>query len=194
MLGDSEFFAEVEVDFSPLPPGAQPFAISTSLRDEQQLPKKFVAAAKKALEDALRTGGNHGYPLIYVAANLRRLVIDEQKTTEGAITGAILQAVNQVIKSAGTAVLEPVMRLEIIAPDTVIGEITAYLQPRRAVIREMAQLNLGKRIDCEVPLAEMFGFGKALPKLSGGRASFSMEPHGFQEVSSEAAARLFGIS
>jgi elongation factor G len=57
-----------------------------------------------------------------------------------------------------------------------------YLQPRRAVIRDIVSMEGVKKIICEVPLAEMFGFGKALPRLSGGRASFSMEPSGYQET------------
>jgi elongation factor G len=56
----------------------------------------------------------------------------------------------------------------------------------------MTSLATGKRIACEVPLAEMFGFSKALPKLSGGRASFNMEPCGYQEIPADTAERMFG--
>jgi elongation factor G len=96
------------------------------------------------------------------------------------VVGAVLQAVNEAVTQIGTKVLEPVMRLEILTPEESVGEITCYLQPRRAVIQAMEQVGELKRIECEVPLAEMFGFGKALPKLTGGRASFSMEPCGYQ--------------
>jgi elongation factor G len=73
-----------------------------------------------------------------------------------------------------------------------MGEITMYLQQRRAVIRDMLNLGTVRKMICEVPLAEMFGFGKALPKLSGGRGSFTMEPSGYQELPENLAQKLEG--
>ena len=73
------------------------------------------------------------------------------------------------------------MKLEILAPEETIGEISMYLQPRRALINDILQIGTMRKISCQVPLAEMFGFGKALPRLSGGRGSFSLEPSGYQE-------------
>ena len=108
--------------------------------------------------------------------------------------GAVLKAIDKAIRDAGTAVLEPLMRLEILSPEETVGEITAYLHPRRAVIHEMTDTGSGKRIVCEVPLAEMFGFGKSLPKLSGGRATFSMMPCGYQELPPDVAEKIFGIA
>ncbi|MBO7533126.1 MAG: elongation factor G, partial [Victivallales bacterium] len=78
-------------------------------------------------------------------------------------------------------ILEPLMHLEILTPEDTVGEISMYLQPRRAIISDMETLGSMKKVICQVPLAEMFGFGKALPRLSGGRGSFSMEPSGYQE-------------
>ena len=74
------------------------------------------------------------------------------------------------------------MHLEVTVPDECTGEITMYLQPRRAVIHDIASVGGAKKIVCEVPLAEMFGFGKALPRLTGGRGTFTMEPSGYQEM------------
>jgi elongation factor G len=193
-LGETELYAEATVAFRPLPRGGDFFAIGNSLRHRAALPRAFVEAAETTLQDGLRTGGAHGYPLIYVGAELRDLIIHPDKTTEGAVAGAILQAIDQAIREIGTSVLEPIMRLEIVTPEDSIGEITGFLQPRRAVIQGMTATANGRRNSAEVPLAEMFGFGKALPKLSGGRASFSMEPCGYQEIPPATAARMFGVS
>ena len=193
-VGETEFWAEATVAFRPLPRREQFFVIGNRCRNRQNLPKAMVEAAEQALNDGLRTGGARGYPLIYVSAELLELGIAPDKTTEAAVAGAVLQAIEMAIREIGTTVLEPVMRLEVVTPDDSIGEITGYLQPRRAVIHQMTALASGRRISCEVPLAEMFGFGKALPKLSGGRASFTMEPCGYQEVSPEMAERLFGYA
>ncbi len=193
VMGDNELYAEATVRFRPLPRSVQFFSVENRFRSRGEVPKGFIEAAEQALHDGLRTGGLHGYPLIYVGAELLDLTISPEKTTEPSIMGAILHCVEQAIGEIGTSVLEPIMRLEVVTPDECIGEITGYLQPRRAVIRDMAPLPSGKRISCEVPLAEMFGFGKSLPKLSGGRAAFSMEPCGYQELPADVAERMFGV-
>jgi elongation factor G len=192
MMGDTELFAEVKIAFRSMGRGGDAFQVKNSLRNLKQLPKAFVTVAERVLGEALRTGGARGYPLIYVEAELLELTILPDKTTEGAVAGAVLQAVNQAITSVGTKVLEPLMSLEIMTAEETIGEISNNLRPRRAVIHSMDSLGTMKRIICEVPLAEMFGFGKQLPKISGGRAAFSMEPCGYQELPEDVAQRLFG--
>ena len=163
LVGETELYAGIAVRFRALPRGGDFFAIENKMRAKagQEVPKAFADAALRGLSDGLRTGGAHGYPLIYVGAELLELTIDPGKTTEAAVIGAALQAVEEVIRQNGSTMLEPVMRLEVVSPDESIGEITGHLQPRRAVIHEMIALATGKRISCEVPLAEMFGFSKA---------------------------------
>ncbi len=182
MIGETPLYAEVTVKFSPLPrEDATLFDIKTTARDAKTLPKALVAAAEQGLNDGLRTGGLHGYPLIYVAAEITELKVNET-STPGAVVGAVLEAISQALSECNTIVLEPLMNLEIVAPEDTVGEISMYLQPRRAIIRDIQQLDSVRKIICEVPLAEMFGFGKALPRLSGGRGSFSLEPSGYQEL------------
>ena len=117
--------------------------------------------------------------MIYVAAEILEVNFSPESTTEGAVAGAALQAIDQALTQVGTVVLEPLMHLEVVCPEDTVGEISMYLQPRRAVIRDIAVLGNVKKIICEVPLAEMFGFGKALPQLRRAR-TFSMEPSGYQ--------------
>ncbi len=193
MLGDNELFAAVRVGFRPMSRGEEFFQVRNSLPARKAVPKAWLAAAEKALLDGMRTGGVHGYPLIYVEAELQDLEVHPEKTTEAAVIGAVLGVVDKAIREIGTLVLEPVMRLEVFAPENTIGEVTAFLQPRRAVIREMQPAGSVHRLVCEVPLGEMFGFGKALPKLTGGRGTFTMVPAGYQAVPPEVAERLFGI-
>lgn len=192
LLGDTELFAAAKVAFKPISSGGDSFVIKTSCKKGAQIPGKFIHSAEETLISGLKTGGLRGYPLIYVEADIMELTIDPAKTNEGAVAGAILSAINQAITEIGTKILEPVMHLEIMSPDDTVGEIVNYLHPRRAVIHEMEAVGTVKKIRCEVPLAEMFGFGKSLPKLSGGRAAFSMEPCGYQELPKEAADKMFG--
>ncbi len=189
-VGDAVLKAGVKIAFKPMPTKGTLFSISNSTKRQQGVPKAIAEVAERALSESLRTGGNLGYPLIYVEAELQELMIYNE-TTESAAVGAVLKAVDQAIREAGTKILEPLMHLEILTPPETVGEITGYLHPRRAVIHEMTDAGDIKRISCEVPLAEMFGFGKALPKLTGGRASFTMEPRGYQELPPEVATRAF---
>ena len=145
------------------------------------IPRALLEAATQALQDGLRTGGLQGYPMIFVNATLKELVFSQDTTTPGAVAGAVNEAITQGLQQAGTVILEPLMKLEVLAPEETVGEISMYLQPRRAIISDMLQVGTMRKIVCHVPLAEMFGFGKALPRLSGGRGSFSLEPSGYQE-------------
>ncbi len=189
-LGDTLLFAGLKIVFRPLARGGDVFSITSSVRDAA-VPRAFIAAAERALHDGLRTGGLNGYPMIYVGAEIRELKFSPESTTEGAVAGAALQAIDQALAQVGTVILEPLMHLEVVSPEDTVGEISMYLQPRRAVIRDIAAIGSVKKIICEVPLAEMFGFGKALPRLSGGRGAFSMEPSGYQELPAAAARRGF---
>ena len=180
MLGDLHLATEVEIEFAPMEMGGQMFDVSVAMRD-QNMPRAIIQTAERTLVAALHTGGLNGYPLIYVAAKLKSIKYLPDLTTEGAVAGAVMQAVNQMLAKVGTNILEPLMHLEITAPEESVGEITMYMQPRRAIIRDIANVGSARKVICEVPLAEMFGFGKALPRLTGGRGSFTMEPSGYQQ-------------
>lgn len=184
VFGETHLAAGVTVAFRPLPHSGAMFDVKTDMRpgDIVNIPKAMFQVAERTLTESLHTGGLNGYPMIYVEAILKGLKYTPDLTTEGAVAGAVQQAINQALANVGTVILEPLMHLEVTIPDECTGEITMYLQPRRAVIRDIASVGGAKKIVCEVPLAEMFGFGKALPRLSGGRGSFTMEPSGYQEL------------
>ncbi|MFA6930104.1 MAG: elongation factor G [Lentisphaeria bacterium] len=188
VLGDTTLYTEVAIDFAPLPRGGDSFLIKNTTRDSS-IPKALLASAEQALNDGLRTGGLKGYPMIYVAADIRELKFTKETTTPGAVAGAVLETIDQAFRKVGTILLEPLMNLEILTPEDTVGEISMYLQPRRAIIRDIEHLGNIRKILCNVPLAEMFGFGKALPRLSGGRGSFSLEPAGYQELSGNTQLR-----
>ncbi|MDD3118081.1 MAG: elongation factor G [Victivallales bacterium] len=192
MLGEKELFAAVELQFTPAP---EEFGnrVECRVNASNTLPRHWITAAETTLANALRTGGSHGYPLIKLQVAITALHGLPEKTTEGAVSGAVLDAVNQAIRP-GTLPLEPLMRLNIIAPEAHLGEITGYLQARRAVIHRIDALYGNEQLLCEVPLAEMFGFSKALPQLSGGRAGFSMEPCGYQPIAESDLQRLIAGS
>jgi elongation factor G len=179
-MGDQELYAEVELLLEPVSKLESGIAVTHSISGN--CPKNWIETASATLYDALKTGGNWGYPLIYIKGEIKTIKGDPAKTNEGAVAGAVHNALNKAL-ATGTDLLEPLVKLDIMAPENSVGEITGYLQARRALIHGIENVAAVKHLSCEVPLAEMFGFSKALPKLSGGRAAFSMEPCGYQKIS-----------
>ena len=188
ILGEKELFAEADLEFFPTPEETSN-QVECRVAPNNLIPRSWIVTAETTLGNALKTGGSHGYPMINLRVAITVLRGFPEKTTEGAVGGAIMDAVSRAIRP-GTQVLEPLMRLNIIAPEEHLGEITGYLQARRAVIHQIDALYGSEHLVCEVPLAEMFGFSKALPQLSGGRAGFSMEPCGYQEIAETDLQRL----
>ncbi len=183
MAGEAELYAKVTLTLRPKEQQDPPFLIENKVRTPN-LDKKLLRAAVDALTDGIKTGGHSGYPLIYVSAELNELDVQPGKTTEGAVLGAVLQALDKAVNDVGTHILEPIMTLDILTPDSHLGDITNDVHTRRGLIHNVIDVVDLKRVICEVPLAEMFGFSKALPKLTGGRGSFSMEPRGYKAMAS----------
>lgn len=179
-LGDREYQAGVKIELRPRDGEGAPFTVKDSCSGN--LPREFRRSAMDALRAGLHTGGNFGYPLIYIDAELQALRVYPQKTTPGAIAGAVQQALDTIIRTAGTVMMEPIMEVEILTPEDHLGDVTNQLQSRRALIHQIEDAASVKRVVCEVPLAEMFGFSKALPKITGGRGFFSMTPCRFRAV------------
>jgi elongation factor G len=191
-IGETEYHAEVDIEFEPMPRSDVGIEVNCSdIKNKKNLPNSWLKAAEDTLNNGLKTGGNWGYPLIYIKAKIIEIRGTADKTIDSIVAGAVLNAVHNAIRK-GTKLFEPITKLEIMSPEATVGEITGYLQARRAVIHNIENLLDIKKLSCEVPLAEMFGFSKALPKLSGGRASFSMEPCGYQEISETDLNRIMG--
>ncbi|HPN84950.1 MAG TPA: GTP-binding protein [Victivallales bacterium] len=190
VIGETRYFASVEISFQPAMRIEDGLETSTAIRNPQNIANSWIKSAEETLLNGLKTGGNWGYSLIYVKAVLKSISGDES-TNDSSVAGAVLDAVSKAVKK-GTKILEPVVKLEIISPEQYIGDINGFLQSKRAVILGMESMPELKRLLCEVPLSEMFGFSKSLPKLSGGRASFTMEPCGYQEVALEVLEKKAG--
>ncbi len=183
VIGENRYYASVEISFEPSTRTEDGIEFSNTIKNPQNIASSWIKSAENTILNGLKTGGNLGYSLTYVKAILRNISGNES-TNDSAVSGAVLDAIAKAVKR-GTKILEPIVKLEIISPDQYIGDINGFLQSKRAIILGMESLNDVKRLLCEVPLSEMFGFSKSLPKLSGGRASFTMEPCGYQEVALE---------
>ncbi len=189
-IGEKEYYAEVKIRLTPVPRLEKGIEVSTEIKNKNLIPNSWVASSLETLDNGLRTGGNWGYPLIYIRGEILEIKGLPDKTIDSSVAGAVLDGLQQAIRKIGTTLLEPIVKVDILSPENNIGEINGYLQARRAVIHGIESLPDIKHLSAEVPLSEMFGFSKALPKLSGGRAAFSMEPCGYQEISAQDLERM----
>ena len=94
------------------------------------------------------------------------------------------------VKNAKPILLEPVMKIQVIAPASFLGDITGDVSSKRGVIREMSDRFSTKVIDAEVPLSEMFGYATTLRSITQGRGNFTMEFDHYAEVPNSVAQQI----
>jgi elongation factor G len=146
------------------------------------IPKDFIPAVIKGLNEATLNGVVGGYPVIDLNIDIVDGSYHDVDSNELAFKMAAIFSLKDALKKAKPILLEPVMKVENITPDEFQGDIMGDLNRRRARISGMeTKLNLCT-ITAEVPLAEMFGYATAIRSLSKGRSSYSMEPSHFEQV------------
>jgi elongation factor G len=139
------------------------------------VPKEFIPAVQKGVEDALEGGVLAGYPVIDVRVTLFDGSFHDVDSSEFAFKAAASQAFREGARSAGVDLLEPVMAVEIVTPEEYMGNVSGDVNSRRGVILGIEEVPAGKLVKAEVPLAEMFGYATALRSATQGRASYSMQ-------------------
>jgi elongation factor G len=173
-------FARVVVEVSPRERGA---GNRVSLNVSNALiPPEFHEAIRDGIQDGLVTGILGNYPLTDVEAALTDGSAHPVDSSEVAFRTAAVLALRDAVRRAAPTLLEPVMRLEIVAPDEHMGDVLNDINGRRGRITGLKAFEDSQIIHAEVPLAEMFGYSTSLRSLSRGRASYSMEPHSFEPV------------
>jgi len=146
------------------------------------IPKDFIPACKKGIEEAVLNGVLGGYPVIDVEVDIIDGSYHEVDSNEMAFKMAAIFAVKDAFKNGNPILLEPIMKVENTTPEDYQGDIMGDLNRRRGIIQGM-ETKIGLcYINAEVPLAEMFGYATAIRSLSKGRSSYSMEPSHFQQV------------
>jgi len=170
-------YAVVKLAVEPYQPGpGQPHVDFVSRIKGGVIRSQFIPAVERGIREAVRTGVLAGYPVI----NARFCLIDgkehEVDSSELAFEIAAGMAVRHAVEQAGPILLEPIMKLEISAPVESMGAITADLQTRRAIITDTLDRGNYRTIVAQVPLSEMFGYATDVRSLTGGRASWAMEP------------------
>ena len=146
------------------------------------IPKEFIPAIEKGVEEALGGGVLAGYPMVDVKVELYDGSFHEVDSSEMAFKIAGSMAVKEAASKASPVLLEPIMSCEIETPDEYTGEVIGDLNSRRGRILGMEPRGALQVIRAEVPFAEMFGYATDLRSKTQGRATYTMQFANYQEV------------
>jgi elongation factor G len=139
------------------------------------IPKEYIPAVEKGAREACETGIITGYPMVDVKVILTFGSYHEVDSSELAFQIAASLAVKEAAQKADPVLLEPMMRVEVIAPEEYTGEVIGDFNSRRGRLEGMESEGTTQTIRAIVPLAEMFGYANELRSRTQGRASYSME-------------------
>ena len=154
------------------------------------IPKEYIPAVDKGVQEQMQNGVLAGYPLIDVKVTLFDGSFHDVDSSEMAFKIAGSQCLKQGALKAGAVMLEPVMKVEVVTPEEYMGDVIGDLNRRRGIIQGMDDNPGGKIVRAEVPLSEMFGYATHMRSLSQGRASFSMQFEKYSEVPDNIAQEI----
>lgn len=146
------------------------------------IPQEFIAPIEKGVKEAITKGVLAGYPVTDVKVTLYDGSFHEVDSSEIAFQIAGAMAFQEAAKLGKLVLLEPIMKIQTIAPGEFLGDITGDLSSKRAKINEMGERGTARLVDAEVPLSEMFGYVTKLRSMTQGRGSFTMEFSHYAEV------------
>ncbi len=154
------------------------------------IPKEYIPAIDKGAQESLSNGVIAGYPVVGVKVTVYDGSFHDVDSSEIAFKIAGSMAIKDGVKKADPYMLEPSMKVEVVTPEEYMGDVVGDLNRRRGLINGMDDAVVGKVINAQVPLAEMFGYATDLRSMTQGRASFTMEFLKYTEVPSNIAADL----
>lgn len=154
------------------------------------VPKEYINSVDKGIQEQLANGVLAGYPLLAMRVTLFDGSYHDVDSNEVAFKVAGSMALRKGALEADPALLEPLMKVEVVTPEDYMGDVIGDLNRRRGVVLGMEESPSGKIIDAEVPLAEMFGYATDLRSATQGRATYSMEFKKFAETPAAVAAAI----
>jgi len=146
------------------------------------IPREFIAPAEQGMKEACESGILAGYPLIDVKVTLVDGSYHDVDSSEMAFKIAGSMAVKDAVMKASPVLLEPMMKVEVEAPEDFLGDVMGDLNSRRGQIEGMGSEDGITKVTSRVPLAEMFGYATDIRSKTQGRGSFSMEFSQYEEV------------
>jgi elongation factor G len=158
------------------------------------IPREYISSVEKGVKEAAEGGVLAGYPVVDLKVSLFDGSFHEVDSSEMAFKMAATFAFKEGVQKGGPVLLEPIMKVEVVASDDFLGEIIGGLNGRRATIRGM-EMRLGntQAVNATVPLGEMFGYATELRSSTQGRGVFSMEFDHYAPVPASVAQEILNV-
>lgn len=154
------------------------------------VPKEYISAVQKGLEEAVNNGVLGGFPVIGVKVALVDGSYHEVDSSEMAFKIAASMGFKEAMRKAGPVLMEPIMFVEVVTPEDYVGDVIGDISSRRGRIEGMEMKANARVIRSYVPLSEMFGYATDLRSKTSGRATYSMQFDHYEQVPAEIAEKL----
>ncbi len=154
------------------------------------IPKEYIPAIDKGVQEQMENGIIAGFPVVDVKVSLFDGSYHDVDSNEMAFKIAGSMCFREGAEAASPVLLEPIMKVEVVTPEDYMGEVVGDITRRRGVIHGMGDVPAGKTIECEVPLAEMFGYATDLRSATQGRATYSMQFDKYNEAPANIAEAI----
>jgi elongation factor G len=193
--GGSGQFARIKMVFEPLGPDDDGFSFISEVVGGN-VPREYIPGVEKGIRTAMQSGVLAGFPVIDFKARLIDGAYHDVDSSVMAFEIAARAAFREGMAQGKPALLEPIMKVEVVTPDEYMGDIIGDLNSRRGHIQSMDDRGNARVINAVVPLANMFGYINTLRSMSQGRAQYSMQFDHYEQVpqavAEEVRAKLAG--
>ncbi len=186
--GGAGQFAEVHFDISPRPRG-EGFEFEEALVG-MNVPRNFVPAVEKGLQEAISSGPLAGYPVVDLKVRFYDGKSHEVDSSEIAFKIAAIQCFKKGVLEAKPTLLEPIVKLRVTVPDDAVGDIIGDINSRRGKVMGMEPGSEGQVVEALVPLAEVQRYVLDLNAMTAGRGTFTVEPSHYEEVPPNLAEKI----
>ena len=166
-------YGHVVIRLEPLDPDAEYEFVNEIVGGT--IPREYIPAVDKGVQEQMKNGCLAGYPLLAMRVTLFDGSFHDVDSSEMAFKIAGSMALKKGALEADPALLEPIMRVEVVTPEDYMGDVMGDLNRRRGMVQGMDDSSMGKVVTAEVPLAEMFGYSTDLRSATQGRATYTME-------------------
>jgi elongation factor G len=154
------------------------------------VPKEYIPAVDKGVQEQLKSGVLAGYPMLDVRVSIFDGSYHDVDSNEMAFKIAGSMCFREGARKANPVLLEPIMKVEIATPEEYMGDVVGDINRRRGIILGMQDTPSGKTVSCEVPLSEMFGYATDLRSATQGRATYSMQFEKYNETPANIAESI----
>jgi elongation factor G len=182
-------YGHVWIKFEPGEDGAEDLEFVNEIVGGS-VPREYIPAVQKGISEQMKNGVLAGYPLLGMKATLYDGSFHDVDSNEMAFKVAASMATKKLAQDGGAVLLEPMMKVEVVTPESNMGDVVGDLNRRRGVIGGMEDSAMGKIVTADVPLAEMFGYATDLRSATQGRATYTMEFSQYAEAPSNIATAI----